>query len=109
MKTRHAYFLVFILVSILASWKTFSSLIVFSLHHEFSSHVILIPFISAYLLYIERNRIFRSIQTSFLAGGALALAALGIYWLTFRYTALQNPVSYLPGTTLALVVMWIGG
>jgi exosortase len=109
MKTRHAYFLVFILVSVLASWKTFGSLIVFSLHHEFSSHVILIPFISAYLLYTERNRIFRSVQTSFLAGGALVLAALGIYWLTFRYTAFQHPVSYLPGTALALVVMWIGG
>jgi exosortase len=109
MKARHAYFLVFILVSILASWKTFSSLIVFSLHHEFSSHVILIPFISAYLLYTERNRIFRSIQTSFLVGGTLVLAALGVYWLAFRYTAFQDPVSYLPGTTLALVVMWIGG
>jgi exosortase len=109
MNTRHACFLVFILVSILASWTTFSSLIVFSLHHEFSSHVILIPFISAYLLYTERRQIFRSIQTSFLAGGALVLAAVGIYWLAFRYTAFQDPVSYLPGTTLALVVMWMGG
>ena len=49
-------------------YKTLIALVEYSLRDESSSHIILIPFVAFFLLYVERRRIFSTIQTSIALG-----------------------------------------
>jgi len=50
-------FFVFLAVLCCCFWWPLSSLFSYSLHSDLHSHIILIPFISAYLIYIHRDRL----------------------------------------------------
>jgi exosortase len=99
----------FVLASVAVCWPAFSALAVFSFHHEFSSHVFLIPVLSLYLLYIERQVVFREVHSSPALGSALILVGAGLYWRAMVHSSLQTPAEYLPGSTLAIVLIWMGG
>jgi exosortase len=78
-----------------------------SLHDERFSYTILIPFLSAGVIYLRREHIFRHHRYSPALG--IPLVMLGILlWYT-----LQSPALSLPGTgglsalTLAVVLVWI--
>ena len=55
---RHATFIALIAVSGLAFYKTLSALVIYSLSDESSSHIVLIPLVSFFLLYIERQIVY---------------------------------------------------
>jgi exosortase len=99
----------FVVASVAVCWPATSALAVFSFHHEFSSHVLLIPMLSLYLLYVERRVVFREAQSSPALGSALVLAGAALYWRTMVHSAAQSPAEFLPGSTLAIVVIWMGG
>jgi exosortase len=105
----HAAFAGLIVLSVLVFWKTFHALAVFSVNHESSSHILLIPLISIYLLYTERSQIFRVTRTSPVAGGAVVLAAITLYVFVLSHLSLRAPEQFLPGATLAIVSLWLGG
>jgi exosortase len=98
----------FVAASILVSWKTLTTLALFSLHQESSSHILLIPVISMYLLYTERARVFKSVCTGAIPTRFLIVAAAVILMLYFAERFLAGQASYLPAATLLLVVAWIG-
>jgi exosortase len=104
----HAAFAALIILSIVVFWKALHELVVFSLNQESSSHILLIPFVSAYLLYSERSRIFRSVQPSPYAGGAVVLAAVAVYVFAVSWLASRKPDEFLSAATLAIVAMWVG-
>ncbi len=99
----------FVAVSLAICWPAISALAVFSFHHEFSSHVLLIPVLSLYLLYIERRVVFRDVQPSFVLGSAVILTGAVLHWWAMVHSSSQNPGEFLPGSTLAMVVIWMGG
>ena len=99
----------FVLLSIAICWGTLKALTLFSLQHESSSHVVLIPLISIYLLYAERGRILQIVRPSILPGGAIVLTALILYLATFHLQLTNDPEKFLPGVTLAVVMLWMGG
>jgi exosortase len=105
---RHWYFAGFVAASILASWKTLTSLALFSLHEESSSHILLIPAVSIYLLYIERKRISRSVRTGTVPGAFLILAGAVIAFLYVAQRYFAGQLSSLPVATFLLVAAWIG-
>ncbi|MGC2806362.1 MAG: hypothetical protein WA211_09530, partial [Candidatus Acidiferrales bacterium] len=51
----HAAFSGLMILSIVVFWKALHSLALFSLNQESSSHILLIPLVSIYLLYSERS------------------------------------------------------
>lgn len=104
----HAPFALLVLLSVLFFWKTIHALVVFSLNEESSSHILLIPLVSVYLLYTERLRIFRVVRTSPF-GGALMLASVAVYSFAALSLSLRMPDEYLPLATLAIVSLWLGG
>jgi exosortase len=106
---RHVLFSVFIVSSIVMFWKTLSELLVFSWHHEFSSHIVLIPVVSGYLLFTERKRIFQVTQPSIGVGVAFILVGTAFYWLAIAHSSVQDPDGILPEATLSIVVFWMGG
>jgi exosortase len=99
----------FVAASLAICWPAISALTVFSFHHEFSSHVLLIPVLSLYLLYIERRVVFREVQSSLVLGSALILTGAALYWRAMAHSSSQSPSEFLPGSTLAMVVIWMGG
>lgn len=103
---RHLYFAGFVAASILLYWKTLSTLAVFSLHEESSSHLLLIPVVSIYLLFFERKRIFAAVRTQAILGGVLILAGVIFHWVTVARASGQEWL--LSGETLSLVLIWAG-
>lgn len=106
---RHAAFGVFWIVSVVVFWRTISALVAYSLHHESCSHILVIPLVSAYLLFTERKQIFLAARPSGTAGIGLIVIGATLYWLTIRGSLPEQGNVPLSAATLALVLVWIGG
>jgi len=79
----HIYFASLVAVSIPLFWSPLRTLADYSLRtgqHEFDkySHALLIPLISALLVWRERNRAFRKIERSYAVGGLMFFTALSL-------------------------------
>jgi exosortase len=107
---RHAMFVAFIVISSVAFYKPLSAVIRYSLaSSDSSSHIVLIPIISFFLLYLERQRIFSVTRTSIVPGASLALLGILLYWLVNRSSIPQEGNWRLCLETLCVVVVWIAG
>src|ERR1700732_519814 len=81
---RHAAFAALILFSSLAFYKPLNALMRYSLRNDSSSHIILIPFIALFLIYMERQRIFSITRISLGPGLGLALVGTVLFSLVNR-------------------------
>jgi exosortase len=107
---RHAIFVAFIVVSSLAFYKTLSAVIRYSLASSDSgSHIVLVPIIFFFLLYLERKRIFSITRPSIVPGASLALLAIFLYWLANRSSFPLEVNWQLSLETLCVVLIWIAG
>lgn len=106
---RHASFVAFLLISSLIFYKTLIALVEYSLRDESSSHIILIPLVAFFLLYLERRRIFSTIQTSTGLGLGLALGGAILYCFAAWGPIPQNGNWPLSLETLSVVLLWVGG
>src|ERR1700683_4127786 len=107
---RHAMFVAFIVISSLAFYKTLIAVIRYSLaSSDSSSHIVLIPIISFFLLYLERQRIFSITRTSVVPGASLALLSIFSYWLANRDSFPQAGNWQLSLETLCVILVWIAG
>ena len=98
------------LISSLAFYKTLSAVIRYSLaSSDSSSHIVLIPIISFFLLYLERQRIFSVTRTSIVPGASLALLGILLYWLVNRSSFSQAGNWQLSLETLCVVLVWMAG
>ena len=99
----------FVLISVVVFWKACTSLVSYSLDNESSSHIILIPFVSAFLLVIERRRIFTAVRSSFVIGPGVVLAGILLYLVVARHASAWPGNSPLSATALAIILVWLGG
>ena len=106
---RHASFIALIAISSLAFYKTLSALVTYSLNNESSSHIILIPFITFLLLYVERQHIFSRVKTSMGSGIGLTLGGLILHWLANRHPFPQGGNWPLSLGAFSVVLVLIGG
>jgi exosortase len=107
---KHAMFVAFIIISSLTFYKTISAVIRYSLaSSDSSSHIVLIPIISLFLLYLERQKIFTITRTSILPGAGLALLGIVFYSLVNRSLFLKTGNWQLCLETLCVVLIWIAG
>jgi exosortase len=105
----HTAFVGLVILSVIIFWRTFHTLVLFSLDHESSSHILLIPLVSVYLLWTERSRIFQVVRPSPVPGTTLVVAAIALYLFTATRWSVQDPDEFLPGATLSIVLLWLGG
>lgn len=108
-RRRHLGFVAFIVISSLAFHKTLSALVKYSLHDPSSSHIILIPLIAFFLLYVERQTVFLITRTNIGSGIGLALGGMILYWLAKRGSFPQEGNWPLSLETLSVILVWIGG
>jgi len=99
---------VWVAVSSLLFARPLVALVRLSLTNEDASHLILIPFLTAGLVFIERRTIFNNL--SFSAGGGIFLFLSVIIVLSVRLAGDKvAPDLRLTGNVLAVLLLWIAG
>src|SRR5882762_9351332 len=97
-----------IMVSSLLFAKPLIALVRLSLTNENASHLILIPFLTAGLLFVERRTVFNNL--SFKAGGGIFLFLSVIIAISVRLAGeIMTPDLRLTGNVLAVILLWIAG
>ena len=85
------------------------NLVAYSLKNESNSHIILIPLVSFFLLYIERKRIFSVTSTRPTSGIGLVIVGLLLYWLINRNLIPLEGNEALTFEALSIILVWVGG
>src|ERR1700720_1354953 len=106
---RHASFGAVVVVSSLAFYKALSALVTYSLHDESSSHIILIPLVTFFLLYAERQTVFSITRTSIGSGVGVAAAGMVLYWLARRGPFPREGNWPLSLETFSVILVGVGG
>jgi len=108
-QSAHTYALVLWLLSLILFRHSLISLANLSFHDELGSHILLIPLISGFLIYLGRKRIFHATQYSPSVGGPLLFLTV-ILWFSFKapLSALRNP-DRLSAIVALIVLVWIAG
>jgi len=106
---RTVCFGLFVCMTLVIFWVSLTRLVQFSLEHEHYSHIILIPFITGWLLLTKRTTIFARVQTRLAAGIAMVLGGGLLYGLGHRYLASASDNDRLSSDMVSVVVVWVGG
>jgi exosortase len=106
---RHASFIAFVLISSLAFYRTLTALVQYSLHDDSSSHIILIPFVAFFLLYVERQTVYSVTTTRIASGTGLVLGGAILCWFAYRGPVPQEGNWPLSLETLSVILVWVGG
>jgi exosortase len=108
LKTKMIAFAAIIFFSVLLNLALFRQLLQFSLKNDFSSHVLLIPLMSAGLIFCRRANIYSDIHFSIVGGGIIAIiGATLLTWLNWGSIGLSVSDT-LSAKALAIVILWIG-
>jgi hypothetical protein len=108
-RRRLLFYGLWLILSIASFWKPFAALIQFSLVNGNASHIVLIPFLSAWLIYLKQKQVFRQISFDYsLASLLFMISAVTCIW-TLRSHASWTQANMLAGYALALVLLWISG
>lgn len=82
--SRHAAFVVLVMGAIAWFWGPLTTVVNLSLHYgdyEHYSHIVAIPFMSLFLVYIDRAKIFANVETASRLGALILAAGIAISWL----------------------------
>jgi exosortase len=98
-----------IVLSSLLFSHAIAALVRMSLSNADASHLVLIPFISAGVLFIERQRIFRNLSYNIPLGGSLLFGAVCAGLVTNLAGNASSLDLQLSGYILSLVLFWVAG
>jgi exosortase C (VPDSG-CTERM-specific) len=111
MRRRFTSFVACLVLLSACFWRPLLDLVRLATHTELYSHVLLIPFVAAYLIWLKRKSLPANLASSPFAALA-AVAAGGIilvtYWMMTNNGWQPNRVDYLCMTILSFVCMVIG-
>jgi exosortase len=108
-RRRFLFYGLWLILSIACFWKPCVALVHFSFANDNASHIVLIPFLSAWLIYLKQRQVFREISFDYsLASLLFTISAVTYIW-TLRSHASWTQADMLAGYTLALVLLWVSG
>jgi exosortase len=105
---RTALFLVFVAVAALMFYGPFREMMRTALRSEYYSHIVLIPFVSAYLLFVRRKEIFANIEYAFVPGAAVAGVGVLLYGIARMVPLGLNKNDLAAFVTLAALFFVVG-
>ena len=108
---RSKAFICFSLLLLFAVAKPARTLIHFALDPDntAASQIVLIPFVSAFLIYQRRKNIFESVQYSVFPGATLSALGFGLLIGAGTFGAGLAEDDRLALTTSSVVILWLGG
>jgi exosortase len=110
--TRDLGFFALSALSVVWCWQPFTTVIVRSLsseEHKHYSHIILLPLVSAYLLYVNRHAILQHARPRLRPGILLVAIGATIVGLGRTGVSTVDPEYRLSLAMLGLVMLWMGG
>ena len=105
----HLAFGALVIVSTIAFWRTLSAWFAYSVHNPSGSHIVLIPLVSAFLIFRERQRIFSRVRPSMIAGIVVMILGVVLHWITTRDSLSWQGDDSLSAAALAILLIWVGG
>ena len=107
---RNALFLLFVIILIPIFYPPLRDLLRVSQHSDYYSHIILIPLISTYLIFLRRKTVFLHPQYSYGAGAAGLALGTGLFLIgRSQATAFLNQNDHLSLMMLSAIVLGVGG
>jgi exosortase len=103
------YFAVWVLVATGLFWAPLQGVIAYAAENDDASHVFIIPFLAAGVLYLDHADVFRRVAFDVLAGSALAVLGAAIALFAGRRAAESAANEQLTLYMLALVILWLAG
>jgi exosortase len=104
----HLAFGALVSITTITFWRTISAWFTYSVHNPSGSHIILIPLVSVFLIFRERQRIFSRVRPLMIAGIAVMLVGIALHWIAIRSPLSQGDPS-LSVAALAILLIWVGG
>lgn len=86
------------------SWKAFHSLLQYSLGNDDASHILLIPLVSGWLIYLDRQSIFKSPSSDLSLSATFLLPGIACILCSLRNVSVSPSIC-----ALGLVLLWISG
>jgi exosortase len=101
-------FAIFVSAALIVCWNSAVGLVKYSLHDQPGSHIVLIPVIIAYLIVLERRKIFASVSPSIGVGVGVLLIGGVAYWIATRSSWFARDNDSLSAATLAFALILVG-
>lgn len=102
-------FALFLLLLVAIFWSQLASLVGLTLHDDSSTHILFIPAIAMFLIYLSRKRVFHDTKSSCATGTILLLAGTGVCCLGIMRTQTWRESNFLFEIILSFVLLVIGG
>lgn len=102
-------FLAWVFATCLLFYRPLSAFVSYSLSNDNASHLVLIPLISAWIVFLERDRIFGVLGSD--VGRSAIFLAVGVLLGVFAFLAGSrwSALNKLSLYTLALITLWLAG
>jgi len=81
----------------------------YSLSNDNASHLLLIPAICAWILFLERAKIFKILSSDLAAGCEFLIGGVAVALIAFSFGSAWTSLNRLSIYILALVLLWIAG
>jgi exosortase len=105
----HTYAIAFWLLTLVVFRQPLASLASLSFHDERSSHVLLIPVMSAILVFLERKQVFQVARFCPKIGFPLLLLAAVLWYGLVPHLPSLSTTDHLSAVTSMIILVWISG
>jgi exosortase len=109
LKRRWLLFGAWIVISSILFAQPLNALVRMSISNDDVSYLVLVPFISAWVLFVERRQIFLNLSYNTALGGSLLLSAVCTGLVTRLAYSTSSIGPRLSGYVLSLVLLWVAG
>src|SRR5262245_57794117 len=106
---RHSVFVVFTATLLAASFRLIGQTLAFSLANTHGSHIVLVPLVSAFLIYGVRQRMLANVESSWTGGMACAACGAGLLSFAGAQARVLSHGDYLGVMVAAVLLFWLGG
>jgi exosortase len=106
---RTILFILFSALTLFIFYTPLREVVHLALHERLYAHMMLVPFISAYFIFLKKRDIVLLIDYSFKPGIILSLIGILLFWLAEKNALGLSQSSHLSLAVLSALIFWIGG
>jgi exosortase len=106
---RNLLFTSFSILSLLIFYTPVREVVRLAFYERFYAHMILVPFISGYFIFLKRRQIILQTDYSFKAGIILSMIGILLFWVEEKNGLGLSQSSHLSLAVLSALTFWVGG
>jgi len=106
---KNILFIFFSALTLLLFYAPLREVLHLALYERLYAHMMLVPFVSAYFIFLKRRQIGLETDYSFKSGIILSLIGILLLWLVEKNGFALSQSSHLSLAVLSALIFWIGG